>query len=88
MSEIVSEIAYFRKQQALSEEAVQLGLNGYAEVARHERIIARMEQGPKPALKLLDEGRLEEAVAIMECDAWGMENPKEAGSYGQTLAGD
>jgi hypothetical protein len=88
MSEIVSEIAYFRKQQALSEEAVQLGLNGYAEVARHERIIARMEQGPKPALKLLDEGRLEEAVAMMECDAWGMENPKEAGSYGQTLAGD
>jgi len=44
MSEIVSEIAYFRKQQALREEAVQLGLNGYAEVARHERIIARMVQ--------------------------------------------
>jgi hypothetical protein len=59
-----------------------------AEVTRHERIIARMEQGAKPVLKLLDEDRVEEAVAMMECDAWGMENPKEARTDGQTLAGD
>lgn len=47
-----------------------------------------MEQGAKPVLKLLDEDRVEEAVAMMECDVWGMENPKEARTDGQTLAGD
>ena len=86
--ECKSEVARFRERQALEEEAAWLGLNGYAEVAKHKRIIACMELGAQPILKLLDEGKVEEAVAMMECDAWGMENKKEMGSDGQALAGD
>src|SRR5579864_9259762 len=40
-----SEVARFREQQAQAEEAAWLALNGYAEVAKHKRIIACMELG-------------------------------------------
>ena len=73
-------MARFREQQALEEEAGRLALYGYAEVARHDRIIARMERGGRRILRLLEEGRQEEAVALMNTEHWGekVEKPKKA----------
>jgi hypothetical protein len=72
-----SEIAHFRQHQALEYEAAQRGLNGFAIVARHESITARMEIGAQRLLKLIEEGRHEEAQAIMNTPTWeveGLEN--------------
>ncbi len=68
-----SEVAQFRHQQALQEEAAQRGLNGFAIVARHEIITRRMEIGAEWLLKLIEEGRHEEAQAIMDTPGWGLE---------------
>jgi hypothetical protein len=65
-----SEVAIFREQQALQEEAARLGLEGLAMVARHEAITARMQIGAERILTLFQEGRQEEAVALMSTDAW------------------
>src|SRR5215469_8910272 len=72
MSELVgkSEVARFRQQLALEEEAAWLGLYGPAEVAQHERIIAYMERGAERIFRLLDEGKHEEAVELMNSDWW------------------
>ncbi|HEV2583231.1 MAG TPA: hypothetical protein VGT44_20385 [Ktedonobacteraceae bacterium] len=70
MSEILSDVAYFRKQQALSEEAALLGLTGFAITATHESITARMERCAARILCLIDEGRHEEAQAILNTDSW------------------
>jgi len=66
-----SEVARFRQQQALEEEAARLGLYGFAEVARHERITARMELGGRRILRLIEEGKHEEALALMNTEHWG-----------------
>ncbi|HEU0001172.1 MAG TPA: hypothetical protein VFQ36_09755 [Ktedonobacteraceae bacterium] len=66
-----SEVARFRQQQALEEEAARLALYGYAEVARHDRIIARMEIGGRRILRLIEEGRHEEALVLMNSENWG-----------------
>lgn len=66
-----SEVARFRQQQALEEEAARLALYGYAEVARHDRIIARMEIGGRRILRLIEEGKHEEAMALMNTENWG-----------------
>ncbi|TMC24210.1 MAG: hypothetical protein E6J34_00890 [Chloroflexi bacterium] len=63
---MISEIARFREQQQLEEEAAQLALYGPAAVASHETIIKRMEQDMAPVLKLFEEGRDEEALALWE----------------------
>jgi hypothetical protein len=68
-----SEVAQFRHQQALEEEAAQRGLNGFAIVARHESITARMEIGAERLLKLIEEGKHEEAQAMMNTPTWGVE---------------
>ena len=75
-----SEVARFREQQALQEEAAHLALHGYAEVARHDRIIARMERGGRRILRLLEEGKQEEALALMNTEHWGEQaaKPKKA----------
>ena len=75
-----SEVARFREQQALQEEAARLAVHGYAEVARHDRIIARMERGGRRILRLLEEGKQEEALALMNTEHWGeqAEKPKKA----------
>jgi len=65
-----SEVARFRQQQALEEEAARLGLYGFAEVARHERITARMELGGRRILRLIEEGKHEEALALMNTEHW------------------
>jgi hypothetical protein len=68
-----SEVAQFRHQQALQEEAAQRGLNGFAIVARHEVITRRMEIGAQRLLKLIEEGKHEEAQAMMNTPGWGLE---------------
>jgi hypothetical protein len=55
-----SEVARFRQQQALEEEAAWLGLYGLASgTARHDVIIKPMEQGAEPILRLVEEGKSE-----------------------------
>jgi hypothetical protein len=66
-----SEVARFRQQQALEEEAARLGFYGFAEVARHDRIVARMETGGRRILRLIEEGKHEEALALMNTKHWG-----------------
>ena len=68
-----SEVARFRRQQALEEEAGRLALYGYAEVARHDRINARMTRGGEHILNLIAEGKHKEAQALMNKEDWGAE---------------
>jgi hypothetical protein len=69
-----SEIARFREQQALEEEAARLALSGYAITARHEFITARMQRGGERILQLIEQGKHEEAQALMNSDNWGAED--------------
>ena len=73
-----SEVARFRRQQALEEEAGRLALYGYAEVARHDRINARMTRGGERILSLIADGKHEEAQALMNKDNWGVEEGEAA----------
>ena len=73
-----SEVAHFRQQQALLEEAAQRGLSGLAIVARHEIITARMMRGAERILQLIDEGKHEEAQALMETETWGIKENEDA----------
>jgi hypothetical protein len=71
--EHLSEVARFRQQQALEYEAAQRGLHGLARVASHESIIARMDIGAERLLQLIEAGKHEEALAIMDLPMWGVE---------------
>ena len=71
MNRHLSEVAYFREQQALHEQAAQQGLSGLAIVANHASINARMERGAERMLHLLQEGRVSEVVSLMERPDWG-----------------
>ncbi len=68
-----SEIARFRQEQTLQEQAARQGLNGLAMVASHEFITARMERATDRLLRLIHEGRHEEAILLMETPSWGLE---------------
>ena len=57
MNKILSEVAYFRQQQALRDEAAQRGLSGFAISATHESITARMQTGAERVLRLIEEGK-------------------------------
>ncbi len=62
----MSEIAAFRQQQAAQEEAALRGLKGLASgYSRHAFIEARMERAAGHILQLLEEGKHEEAEALM-----------------------
>jgi hypothetical protein len=54
-----SEIADFRKQQAMQEQAAQQGLQGFAVVAPHKAITARMEQDAPYLIQLFKAGKIE-----------------------------
>ena len=82
MQENKSQVARFRQQQALEEEAAQQGLYGLAVVARHDLITARMERGAERILQLIKEGRHEEAQALMETETWGAEEEEPGGQAG------
>ncbi len=69
-----SEIARFRRQQAMQEEAARQGLYGLAVVASHEAISVRMEQTAPYLLQLMQEGKLEqvdEEIGRMQKDLRG-----------------
>ncbi|HEU0001083.1 MAG TPA: hypothetical protein VFQ36_09305 [Ktedonobacteraceae bacterium] len=67
-----SEITRFREQQALEEEAARLALSGYAITARHDFINARMQRGGERILRLIEQGKHEEAQALMNSENWGV----------------
>ena len=68
-----SEVARFRRRQALEEEAARRGMYGFAEVARHDCITARMMLGAERVLGLIAEGKHEEAQVMMNTENWGVE---------------
>lgn len=68
-----SEIARFREQQALEEEAARLALSGYAITARHDFITARMQRGGERILQLIEQGKHEEALVLVNSENWGVE---------------
>ena len=68
-----SEVAAFKEQQALQEQAAQQGLYGLAAVASHAAITARMQRGAQRIVRLFEEGKPQEALALMESSAWGLE---------------
>jgi len=74
-----SEVAQFRQQQALREQSAQQALTGFAVVANHESINARMEREGRYMLRLIREGREQEVLALLETHAWG------AGAIGQSF---
>lgn len=65
-----SEVAAFRERQALEEESARLALFGFASVASHQMITARMQRGAERILSLIDEGKHEEAQALMNTEYW------------------
>ena len=70
-----SEIARLRQQIQLEYEAAQRGLSGLASgVARHDFIEARMEKGAERLLQLIQDGKHEEVVILMETPTWGLED--------------
>lgn len=76
-----SEVAAFRERQALEEESARLALYGFASVASHQMITARMQRGAERILALIDEGKHEEAQALMNTEYWQEET--EPGSDGR-----
>jgi hypothetical protein len=83
MIENKSEIACLLQRIELEEEAAQRGLYGFAVVASHEIITARMELGAERILRLITQGKHDEAVALMNTESWGVEVEEGAGD-GQT----
>jgi len=73
----LSEVGHFRQQQALHEQAAHQGLSGLAVVATHASITARMEQGAKRILDLLQEGKHDEAHALLFAENWGTQEQEE-----------
>jgi hypothetical protein len=73
MHENKSEVARFREQQALEEQAAHLGLSGFAITARHDFIEARAQRGAEHILRLLAEGKEAEALMLMNAPHWGLE---------------
>lgn len=61
-----SEIAHFRKQQTMQEQAAQQGLQGFATVAPHKTITARMEQDAPYLIQLLQAGKVEQCDQAVE----------------------
>jgi hypothetical protein len=69
----MSDIAHFRQEQALQEQAVQQALYGFASVATHASITARMERGADRLLALFAQGKPEEAIRLWETTTWALE---------------
>ncbi len=75
----MSEIARFRQKQALQEQAAQRGLSDFASVANHASINARMQRGADYLLTLLDAGKYEKVIQLMETRTWGIEEEEDGG---------
>ncbi len=78
-NESKSEVASLMQRIDLEREAAQQGLTGLAYgTARHDFITARMELGAERILRLITEGKHNEAVALMNTGTWGVEVEDEA----------
>ncbi len=80
VSESKSEVASLMQRIDLEREAAQQGLTGLAYgTARHDFITARMERGAERILRLIQEGKLAEAIALMETETWSVDGEEELG---------
>jgi hypothetical protein len=68
----MSEIAQLRQQITEQEQSARLWMFGPAIVASHDAIIARMEQNGPVLIQMIQEGRGEEALAIMN-NGWNFQ---------------
>ena len=68
-----SEVARVLRQIDLEVEAAGRASHGFAITARHDFINARIQRQGEYLLRLIDEGRHEEALALMNTDDWGGE---------------
>ena len=71
-----SELAAFRERQALEEEAARQALYGFASTASHQMITARMQRGAERILSLINEGKHDEAQALMNTEYWQTESER------------
>ena len=78
-----SEVAAFRERQALEEESARWALFGFASIASHQMITVRMQRGAERILSLIDEGKHEEAQALMNTEYW-QEEAEPGSSKGAT----
>ena len=80
VSESKSEVASLMQRIDREREAAQQGLTGLAYgTARHDFVTARMERGAERILLLIQEGKLAEAIALMETETWGVDGEEELG---------
>ena len=78
VSESKSEVASLMQRIDLEREAAQQGLTGLAYgTVRHDFITARMERGAERILLLIQEGKLAEAIALMETETWSVDGEEE-----------
>jgi len=78
VNESKSEVASLMQRIDLEREAAQQGLTGLAYgTARHDFITARMERGAERILLLIQEGKLAEAIALMETETWSVDGEEE-----------
>jgi len=73
-----SEVARVLHQIDLEQEAADRALHGFAITARHDFINARMQRYGERILRLIDEGKHEEALVLMNSDDWGGEREQTA----------
>ncbi len=69
-----SQLARDLERIDLELEAVRRLEHDFAITARHDFIIARAQRGAERILRLIDEGKHEEAQALMNTDSWGVED--------------
>ena len=78
-----SEIARFRQNQALQEQAAQQALYGLASVATHASINVRVQRGAEYLLTLLEAEKYEEVIQLMETKTWGIEEERKGKWHGE-----
>ena len=72
-----SEVAHAIRQIDLERGAAERALHGFAITARHDFINARVQCQGEYLLRLIDEGRHQEALALMNTDDWGAERQQQ-----------
>lgn len=66
-----SEVARLLQRIELEKASARLGLNGLAQVAKHDAINARATRGAERILRLVEQGMHVQAVALMDRPDWG-----------------
>lgn len=72
-----SEVARAMRQIDLELEAARRSLHGFAISTRHDFINARMQRHGERILRLIDEGKHEEAQALLNSDDWSGDGDKK-----------